>query len=123
MKVLTNHTEIKHNGQTVAVVVPIADYLDMTDQQDEEAYTIPHEVVQMVVEKGFSPVKAWRVHASMPQSAIYLDMGISQSAYSQLESRDIRTSRKETRESLCKALEIGHEGMITDLYALWKPLD
>jgi DNA-binding XRE family transcriptional regulator len=46
---------------------------------------IPHEVVSRMVD-GASAVKAWREYLELTQAEMAVRMGISQAAYSQLES-------------------------------------
>ena len=47
---------------------------------------IPHEVVEMIAIKDYSPAKAWRKYLGITQSDIAKSLGISQPAYAKQEN-------------------------------------
>ena len=63
---------------------------------------VPDAVVKLAFEDGMLPAKAWRTHLELTQVDVALRMGISQSAYAQLESSE--KLRKPSREKIAAAL-------------------
>ncbi|MCI1003678.1 MULTISPECIES: helix-turn-helix transcriptional regulator [unclassified Herbaspirillum] len=84
MNARTN-TQIIHgaDGKPAFVVIPYADYVKELPQEDE-AY-VPHEVVAMMVEHQWTPMRSWREHLNLTQQEVAARIGISQSAYAQQE--------------------------------------
>ena len=78
------HQIIRADGVPVAVVVPYDDYLRMT-AKDDESVTLPNEVVGLIL-AGKSAVRAWREYLGLTQAAVAERMGITQSAYAQMEA-------------------------------------
>jgi predicted transcriptional regulator len=71
----------------VAVVVPYEEYAAVfggTVEDTEEL--IPHEVVQRVLKEQISPIRAWREHLGLTQAQIAQRLGVSQSAFAQMEA-------------------------------------
>lgn len=64
---------------------------------------IPHEVVIRIVD-GALPVQAWREYLNLTQDEAAERMGVSQSAFAELES--VSKPRKETREQIAAAFGI-----------------
>lgn len=62
---------------------------------------IPHEVVGRLV-AGASPLRAWREHLGFSQNDVAAMLGITQSAYAQLESSE--RPRKATLQRFASAL-------------------
>lgn len=102
MSVHTNVQIIEHNGVPAFAVIPYEEYLKIVLQDDEY---IPHEVVGLIVKKGYNTVKAWRVHLGLTQKAVADRAGITQSALSQMESSD-NEMRTATLEKLATALGV-----------------
>jgi transcriptional regulator with XRE-family HTH domain len=69
-----------------------------------EKATIPHEVVSATVD-GASPARAWREYLELAQQTIAERMGITQSAYAQMEAPSAML-RKAMRGRIAKALDI-----------------
>lgn len=88
------------DGQPAFVVMPYADFV----ARFEKTGVVPHAVVGLMVEEGMSPAKAWRTHLGLTQSVVAERMGVSQSAYQQLEASE--TIRKASREKIAAALGI-----------------
>ncbi|MGF6205062.1 transcriptional regulator with XRE-family HTH domain [Pseudomonas frederiksbergensis] len=64
---------------------------------------IPHDVVTRIVD-GTLPVQAWREHLNLTQDEVAERMGVSQSAFAELES--VSKPRKQTREKIAAAFGI-----------------
>lgn len=88
-------------GKPAFVVIPYSEYLSLSKQRAE---TIPNAVVNKVINKDMTPIRAWREHLGLTQSEVARRLGISQSAYAQQEAKE--PVRKSTREKIAQALGI-----------------
>ena len=83
------HTDVQiihaKDGTPAFVVVPYAEWVA---RQDRENLLIPNEVVNLVFDNNWSPLRAWREHLGLTQSDIAERMGVSQSAYAQMENTE-----------------------------------
>lgn len=86
--------------------MPYDEFQRLIHSDDE--VTIPHEVVALSVEHGCSLVKAWRLYRNVSQTEVADRMGVTQSAYQQLENSEGRYQRR-TLEKLAAALEVNPE--------------
>ena len=68
---------------------------------------ISSEVVSLIFDNGFTPARAWREYLQLTQEECARKLGISQAAYSQLETSN--NPRKTTRNKLATALGINPE--------------
>ena len=91
-------------GKPAFVVIPYPEYLSLTKQA---APTIPNAVVNKVINKDMTPIRAWREHLGLTQTEVARRLGISQSAYAQQEAKE--PVRKATREKIAQALGIAAE--------------
>jgi len=91
-------------GKPAFVVIPYPEYLSLTKQN---ASTIPNAVVNKVINKDMTPIRAWREHLGLTQTEVARRLGISQSAYAQQEAKE--PVRKATREKIAQALGIAAE--------------
>ena len=91
-------------GKPAFVVIPYPEYMCLTKQN---APTIPNAVVNKVINKDMTPIRAWREHLGLTQTEIARRLGISQSAYAQQEAKE--PVRKATREKIAQALGIAAE--------------
>jgi DNA-binding XRE family transcriptional regulator len=66
--------------------------------------TIPNAIVNKIINKDMTPIRAWREHLDLTQTEVARRLGISQSAYAQQESNE--PVRKATREKIAQALGI-----------------
>ncbi len=89
------------NGKPAFVVIPYDEYVK--PREGSETY-VPHEVVSMMVDNEWSIARAWREHLGVTQQEMAQRLGVSQSAYSQQESRG--SLRKASREKIAAALGI-----------------
>lgn len=100
-KPINFQTILGEDGSPAFVVVPYAEFVRRFEQAGD---LVPHAVVELVIEQGMTPAKAWRTHLGLTQSAVGERMGISQSAYAQLEAST--KLRKSSREKIAKAMGI-----------------
>jgi len=91
-------------GKPAFAVIPYAEYLSLSRQR---APAIPNAVVDKVINKDMTPIRAWREHLGLTQSEVARRLDISQSAYAQQEAK--KPVRKSTREKIAKALGITPE--------------
>jgi transcriptional regulator with XRE-family HTH domain len=73
----------------------------------QNAPTIPNAVVNKVINKDMTPIRAWREHLDLAQTEVARRLGISQSAYAPQEAKE--PVRKAAREKIAKALGIAPE--------------
>lgn len=73
----------------------------------QNAPTISNAVVNKVINKDMTPIRAWREHLGFTQTEVARRLGISQSAYAQQEAKE--PVRKATREKIAQALGIAAE--------------
>jgi predicted transcriptional regulator len=64
--------------------------------------TIPNHVVNRALDGSMSASRAWREHLELTQTEVAERMGITQSAYAQMEGK--ATLRKSSREKIAAAL-------------------
>jgi len=89
------------NGKPAFVVMPYADFVK---RYESDAGLVPHAVAKLALEEDIPPAKAWRTHLGLTQAEVAKRMGITQSAYAQIEGGSM--SRKSTRERVAAALRI-----------------
>ena len=102
---------IEQNGVPAFAVIPYHEYLKLVSMagKDEDAL-IPHEVVEISIEKDCNLVKAWRIHLGLTQKAVSKRAKISQSALSQIEKAE--NTRSATLEKLAKAMGLAVSQLI-----------
>ena len=98
-------------GKPIFAVVPYDEYLDLVARRDRDI-TIPHAVVGANVIEGKSMIRAWREYKKLTQKQMAEKLGITQSAYSQLEKPGAKP-RYATLEKIASALGIMVE-QVTD---------
>lgn len=103
---------ISRDGKPEYAVVPYNEYLRLLDTAEGKTALIPHEVVELVIEKEFNLLKAWRKHLGLTQKEVARRADITQSALSQME-RMATNNRTATLEKLAKALGI-EAGQLVD---------
>ncbi|PRC94046.1 helix-turn-helix domain-containing protein [Solimicrobium silvestre] len=109
MKTHTEHVQILRDasGHPAYAVIPFADYQALKLGKPKSEATIPNHVVNLAMDKNISAARAWREYLELTQAEIAQRMGVTQSAYAQLEAK--KTSRKSTREKIAAALGIEAE--------------
>ena len=108
MNIPTNHQVITHHGIPVAVIVPYEEYaaaFTLEASQEVNGATVPHEVAARVLKEQVSPIRAWREHLGLTQAEIAAHMGISQSAFAQMEAPESKP-RMATLTKIAAALNL-----------------
>ena len=92
------------DGAPAFAVVPYADWLAI---RDKEQSLVPNEVVALVFDREWSPMRAWREHLGLTQAEVAARAGITQAAYAQMETA--AKPRATTRKKIAAALGITPE--------------
>ena len=71
------------SGNPLYAVVPFDEYQALLDADGH--VTIPHEVVDLMIEKTISPMAAWRKHRGLSQAQLAEKLGVTQGAVAQAE--------------------------------------
>ena len=90
------------NGKPAFAVIPYAEWMAMSEQRKS---TVPHAVVNLVFDNGWSPVRAWREYLGLTQAAVAERLGVSQAAFAQQEAPGKRL-RKTTLTKIARALDL-----------------
>ena len=97
-------TILNDKGKPAFVVIPYDQYRQLVEPRS----AIPHEVVGMVINKGYSLIKAWRVYLKFSQKEIAMALDISQSAISQIEKSG-KTPKVHTINKLAEIYNVNPE--------------
>ncbi len=100
------------DGAPLYVLVPYELYMAGQERPDEDV-TLPNEVVKLAVLEDKGIVRAWREHLGLTQAEIARRMGVTQSAYAQLEQRKSGL-RYSTRLRLADAFGVEPEQLRLD---------
>lgn len=98
--------------QRAFAVIPIDEFdemkrrLDIADKQNEKT-KFPLEVVEMSLLKGYSLIKAWRLYLNRTQKETAANLGMTQSAFSQIEKSD--SNHTETLKKIANVFGIQPE--------------
>ena len=90
------------DGKPAFVVIPYSEY-----RSDALEDLTPHQVVCLMVDNDWTPVRAWREYLGLTQGEMARRLDVSQSAYSQQEAS--AKLRKSTRENIAAAFGIKPE--------------
>jgi DNA-binding XRE family transcriptional regulator len=114
----TSIQTIYQQGVPAFVVIPFQDFVREHPQVAKalacqkpripEGDAIPHEVVDLHVEKNIPLVRAWREYLGLTQNEVAARAGITQAALSQMESGE-KKLRKASREKLAQAMGLNVE--------------
>jgi DNA-binding XRE family transcriptional regulator len=109
MKTHAEHVQILRDakGHPAFAVIPFAEYQALKFRKPKSEALIPNHVVNLALDKNISATRAWREYLELTQAQVAKRMGITQSAYAQLEAKKIL--RKSTREKVAAALGIETE--------------
>lgn len=88
------------DGKPLFVVVPYGDFQRM--RHDSSTDGVPHAVVNRVFDADVSPMAAWREYLRLTQAELAARLGISQSAYAQIEAG--KRPRKATLQKVADAM-------------------
>lgn len=105
----TEHVQILRDagGHPTFAVIPFAEYQALKLGKAKAEALIPNHVVNLAMDKEITAARAWREYLHLTQAEVAQRMGVTQSAYAQLEAK--KTSRKATREKIARALGIEPE--------------
>lgn len=114
----TNIQTIYQQGVPAFVVIPFQDFarehpqiakaLACQKPRIPEGDAIPHEVVDLHIEKNIPLVRAWREYLGLTQNEVAARARMTQAALSQMESGE-KKMRKTTREKLARAMGLNVE--------------
>jgi len=108
MSTPTEHQIIRGpDGNPLFVLVPYDQYITASEKPDEKVI-LPDEVVNLAVVEDKGIVRAWREHLGLTQEEVAKRLGITQSAYGQMERRK-GGLRYATRQRLAEAFGIEPE--------------
>lgn len=111
MSAPTKHQIIEHGGEPLYVLVPYAEYMELTGEMDGEV-TIPLEVSKIATLEDKSLVRAWREHLGLTQEDVAGRMGVTRAAYAQMEAANANP-RRATLAKIANALGVRVE-QLTD---------
>lgn len=80
--------------------------LAIAEKRDEKV-SFPLEVAEMNTLKGYSLIKAWRIYKGKTQKELAEALGITQSAFSQIEKNE--TNQAETLRKVAGVLGVAVE--------------
>lgn len=86
------------DGKPAFVVVPYDEFMELYAKEET---LIPNEIVGAVIE-GTTPIKAWREYLGLTQTDVATTLGITQAAFSQLETSS--RPRRSTLRRVASAL-------------------
>jgi DNA-binding XRE family transcriptional regulator len=89
------------DGNPAFVVMPYAEWVA---QRDKDQRGVPHEVVNLVFDNDWTPIRAWREYLTLTQAEVAGRIGISQAAYAQSEAAV--KPRKTTLQKIAKAMNL-----------------
>lgn len=93
-------TIVGDDGKPLFVVVPYEDFQRMCPESLPAG--VPNAIVNRVFDAGISPMAAWREHLRLTQGEVAARLGISQSAYAQMEAG--KRPRKATLKKVAEAM-------------------
>jgi len=98
------------NDKPAFVVIPYDEFMKFFPNVPRiaEGDLIPHEVVGMTIKKEYTLIRAWREYLGLTQNEVAMRMGVTQAAFSQMESGE-KKPRKATLEKLAVALGLSIE--------------
>ena len=100
-KPINFQTILGADGRPAFVVVPYDEFVKNYEQAND---LVPNEVVKLAFDDEMTPAKAWRTYLNLTQTEVAEHMGVTPSAYAQLEAS--QKLRKASREKIATALGI-----------------
>jgi ribosome-binding protein aMBF1 (putative translation factor) len=107
MNELTEVQIIEQHGQPAFAVIPWDEFeaIEPTLKRHRALRDgIPHAVVERIALEDVHPVRAWREHLGMEQSAVAARAGMKQPALARIESGAGGKTREDTLTRLAKAM-------------------
>ena len=93
------------DGLPAFVVLPYAEFMRRFDPDRD---LVPNAVVNLAMDQGWSPARAWREHLGLTQAVVAQRLGVSQSAVAQFEAAEAKL-KPATRGKLAAALGVSPE--------------
>jgi DNA-binding XRE family transcriptional regulator len=87
-----NYQTIYEGGKPAFAVLAYKDFLKICPEAKYDK-DIPHAVVQRMIKKNQSRIRAWREYLGLTQEELASAMNISQAALSQMEAPGVRLRR------------------------------
>jgi len=108
---------IKNNNVPVFAVIPFAEFEEMRRrlaiaEKTDSQIKFPLDVSEMHSLQGYSLIKAWRIYRGKTQKELAEALGITQSAFSQIEKN--ATNQAETLRRVAAVLGIQPEHLTLD---------
>lgn len=94
------------DGNPEFAVIPYRIYQNLVGKGEVKSY-VPHTVVEKMVKENITITRAWREHLGLTQAETASRMGITQAAFSQLESSE--KLRPSSRRKIAEALGLEPE--------------
>ena len=102
---MSAHTNIQIiNGIDGAPAFVVLPYTEWVAQRDREQAGVPHEVVNLVFDNNWTPIRAWREYLTLTQAEVARRIGVSQAAYAQSEVA--AKPRKSTLKKIATAMHL-----------------
>ena len=98
-------TIVGADGLPAFVVVPYAEFLRRFERETD---LVPNEVVNLAMDNGWSPARAWREHRGLTQAVVAATLGVSQAAVAQFEAASAKL-KPATAAKLAVALGVSTE--------------
>jgi len=108
MNVHPNPQIIEHEGQPlfVVLVLPYAEYLALTKEDDGDDLTIPWEVSKIALVQKKSLIRAWREYMGLTKQEVAKRAGISLSGFAQIEANKRARPHRSTLLKIADALGV-----------------
>ncbi len=90
----------------------LSDCFERTQDEIDSKIKFPFAVTEMNLIKGYSLIKAWRIYRGKTQKELAAALGITQSAFSQIEKSE--HNQKETLRKVAAVLEVEPEHLTLD---------
>ena len=110
MNALTDIQVIRQDGKPAFVVIPYDEYMRL---YATEHGLVPQAVVDLAFDNDWTLIKAWRKHLGLSQREVAERAGMSQAAYSQIESGTHKTQARTLRK-IADAMDLSTEQLCVD---------
>ena len=110
MSAPTDIQVIRQDGKPAFVVIPYEEYLRLYARKHG---LVPQAVVDLAFDNDWTLLKAWRKHLGLSQREVAQRAGMSQAAYSQIESGKHKTQERTLRK-IADALGLTVEQLCMD---------
>jgi DNA-binding XRE family transcriptional regulator len=105
----TEHQILKSpDGTPLFAIIPWSEYEEAFGGRPDEEVMIPHEVVKLNLLGEMSLIRAWREHMKLTQEEVARRMGVTRSAFAQMETQGVRP-RVSTLKKIAEAMGVEWE--------------